>query len=135
VDTAPGQNPHVNYEPSSLSGLTEAPRDLPDHTPYVEGRLVRASIERTNNFQQAGEQYRTFEDWERDDLIANLVENISAAQPHVQRRMIELFTQCDPDYGRRVAEGLAAHAVASRTEKEGAAVRQAEERAKEAQPY
>jgi catalase len=25
VDTAPNQNPHVNYEPSSLNGLTESP--------------------------------------------------------------------------------------------------------------
>ncbi|MEF2277382.1 catalase [Deinococcus sp. YIM 134068] len=135
VDTAPTQNPHVNYEPSSLSGLEEAPRDRPDYTPWVEGHLVRASLERTNNFQQAGEQYRAFEDWERDDLINNLVENISAAQPHIQQRMVELFTQCDPDYGRRVAEGLAAHRVPSRTEKEEGAVVQAEERAKEAQPY
>lgn len=134
VDTAPGQNPHVNYEPSSMNGLREAPRDVPEYTPWVEGRLQRAPIERTNDFQQAGEQYRAFEDWERDDLINNLVENISAATPEVQARMVELFTQCDPDYGRRVAQGLAAHA-ASRTAKEEGAVQQAEERSREAQPY
>lgn len=135
VDTAPGQNPHVNYEPSSLNGLTEAPRDMTEYTPWVEGHLQQANIDRTNNFKQAGEQYRAFEDWERDDLINNLVENISAAQPHIQERMVELFTQCDPDYGRRVAEGLAARRVPSRAEKEEGAVQQAEERSKEAQPY
>ncbi|CAM3173211.1 catalase [Deinococcus saxicola] len=108
VDTVPGQNPHVNYEPSSMNGPAEAPRDLPDHSPHIEGRLQRASIERTNNFKQVGEQYRAFEDRERDDLINNLVANISAATEEVQARMVELFTQCDADYGRRVDEGLKA---------------------------
>ncbi len=43
-----GTNPHVNYEPNSLGGVRQAPAiDVP-HTPYVEGRLVRQAIERTN---------------------------------------------------------------------------------------
>ncbi|EYB69143.1 catalase [Deinococcus phoenicis] len=134
VDTVPGQNPHVNYEPSSLNGLTEAPRTSPDHTPRVEGNLVRQSIERTNNFGQAGEQYRNFEDWEREDLINNLVANLKDAAQVIQDRMIDLFTQCDPDYGRRVAEGLA-RAGQSMEEKKEEAVQQAEERSHEAQPY
>ncbi|WP_104992522.1 catalase [Deinococcus sp. NW-56] len=134
VDVAPGQNPHVNYEPNSMNGLREAPRDVVEYTPWVEGHLQRAPLERTNDFQQAGEQYRAFEDWERDDLIANLVENISAATPEVQARMVELFTKCDEDYGRRVAEGLA-EVRRGREEREREAVRQAEERSKEAQPY
>ncbi|MFC4454080.1 catalase [Deinococcus sonorensis] len=107
VDTAPGQNPHVNYEPSVLNGLTEsAPAGAP-HEPYVEGRLVRQKIERTNDFQQAGERYRQHEPWERDDLISNLVTALQPAERVIQERMVALFTQCDPDYGRRVAEGLA----------------------------
>ncbi|MPY66419.1 catalase [Deinococcus sp. SDU3-2] len=134
VDVAPGQNPHVNYEPNSTNGLREAPRDVVEYTPWVEGHLQRAPIERTNDFQQAGEQYRAFEDWERDDLISNLVENISAATPEVQARMVELFTKCDEDYGRRVAEGLE-QVRRGREEREREAVAQAEERSKEAQPY
>ncbi len=106
VDTAPGQNPHVNYEPSSLGGLREARPAGPDHQPLVEGKLVRQTIERQNNYKQAGERYRSFEDWERDDLIRNLVANIGQAARHVQERMVWHLTQCDPDYGRRVAEGL-----------------------------
>jgi catalase len=106
VDLAPGGNPHVNYEPSSMGGLQEAPRSGKDHTPYVAGNLVRETIERTNNFGQAGERYRMFEDWERDDLILNLVNTLQPARKHIQRRMVWLFSQCDPDYGRRVAEGL-----------------------------
>ncbi len=60
-----GVNPHINYEPSSLGSLKEAkPAGIP-HTPHVEGNLVREKITRTNDFQQAGERYRTFEPWER----------------------------------------------------------------------
>ncbi len=105
-DIAEGTNPHVNYEPSSLNGLVEAQPSGDDHTPYYQAALVRQRIERENNFQQAGETYRNFEDWERDELITNLIGAISAAEQHIQDKMVELFTQCDEDYGKRVAEGL-----------------------------
>lgn len=106
VDVAPGANPHVNYEPSSNNGLKEAPKNYPDHEPYYEGKLVRKRIERTNVYTQAGERYRSFEDWERDDLIANIVSGLEQAEKQVQDKMIEHFTLCDPDYGQRVANGL-----------------------------
>jgi catalase len=56
VDVAPGQNPHVNYEPSSLGGLQEAQPSGKPYTPYVAGNLVRQKIERTDDYQQAGER-------------------------------------------------------------------------------
>ncbi len=142
VDTAPGQNPHVNYEPSSMNGLKEAPRTHPDHEPQISGKLVRKPIDRTNNFQQAGERYRLFEDWERDDLINNLVDALSGAIPEVQNRMIDLFSQCDQDYGRRVREGLEQFANnngkangQANVQAGHEAVEMAEEMAHEAQPY
>ncbi len=101
-----GENPHVNYEPSSLGGLKEAPKSGKDHTPYVQGPVIRQKISRTNDYQQAGERYRTFEDWERDDLILNLVSALKKCDAHIQERMVEHFTQCDPEYGTRVREGL-----------------------------
>ncbi|GAB2533147.1 catalase [Spirosoma aerophilum] len=143
VDTAPGQNKHVNYEPSSMNGLKEAPRTYPDNQPYIAGNLMRQPIDRTNNFQQAGERYRTFEDWERDDLINNLVDALSGAQQNVQDKMIELFSQCDEDYGRRVREGLKKVANGTGEEPHGQAnaqagheaVVQAEEMAHDAKAY
>ncbi|RYZ55641.1 MAG: catalase, partial [Sphingobacteriales bacterium] len=143
VDVAPGTNPHVNYEPSSLNGLKEAPKAGKDHTPLYNARLVREKISRQNDFKQAGETYRNFEDWERDELIYNLVSGISAAEQHIQDKMVELFTQCDADYGRRVKEGLEMAAKEkkdkmngmSKQEKEHQAVQQAEAMAKNAKPY
>ncbi|MFC4545937.1 catalase [Paenactinomyces guangxiensis] len=109
VDLAPGQNPHVNYEPSSLNGLKEARPSGKEYTPHVEGKLVRESIDRTSNFKQAGETYRAFSGFERDDLILNLVNSLKTCRPRIQEKMIEMFTKCDEDYGRRVAEGLKQH--------------------------
>jgi len=141
-DIAKGTNPHVNYEPSSLNGLKEAPKAGKDHTPYYQAALVRQRIDRENNFKQAGETYRNFEDWERDELIANLVGGISAAEQHIQDKMVELFTQCDEDYGRRVAEGLKMKAEmmakekASFVDQQGAdGVQQANTDSTEAKPY
>jgi len=139
VDKAPGQNPHVNYEPSVLSGLKEAPNKPVDYTPEVTGRLVRQKIDRTNNFQQAGERYRSFEDWEREELISNLVDALKPVNKIIQDKMIELFTNCDEDYGRRVAEGIrgtSASGLVNGTEtKMEEAVKEAEERSHSAEPY
>ena len=95
-----------DYEPSSRDALKEAPRSGKDYAPYVEGRVVRRTISRTNNYGQAGERYRAFEDWERDELISNLVGALKQCDADIQQRMVVHLSQCDAEYGRRVAEGL-----------------------------
>jgi catalase len=111
-----GENPHVNYEPSSRQGLVTAPSEGKPHEPMVSGRIVRQTISRENNFAQAGERYRSFEQWERDELVSNLVTQLSQCNQDIQERMVHLLTQCDAEYGGRVAEGLGIHAT---TEKAG----------------
>jgi catalase len=61
VDTG-GENPHVNYEPSTMGGLAEADHLTHDEQgPVIQGRLTRAQIPRTNDYQQAGERFRLME--------------------------------------------------------------------------
>ncbi|MBP1968375.1 catalase [Virgibacillus natechei] len=105
-DKAPGQNPHINYEPSILGGLKEAEQTGKEHTPKVEGNLVRESIERNDNTKQAGETFRWFEEWEKADLISNLVGDISECDQRIQDKMIALAEEADEEYGRRLREGL-----------------------------
>ncbi|WP_339279526.1 catalase [Paenibacillus sp. FSL W8-1187] len=107
IDLAPGQNPHVNYEPSSLGGLTEARPSGAEHEPAYDARLVREKIGRTNDFGQAGDTYRKFEPWERDELVKNLVDALKMCRPVVRDKMIGYFKEADADYGKRVAEALA----------------------------
>jgi catalase len=105
VDGA-GPNPHVNYEPSSTGGLPEATPAGPEHRPHVEGPVGRQKIERTNDYDQAGKRYRTMPDWEREDLVLNLVDLIGQCERHIQERMVEHFSRCDGEFGRRIAEGV-----------------------------
>jgi catalase len=106
VDTG-GENPHVNYEPSTMGGLAEADRPTHDELgPVIEGRLTRARIPRTNDYQQAGERFRLMEDWERDDLVQNFVENIGEATAEVQRRMVWHLFMVEDELGQRVGDGL-----------------------------
>lgn len=140
VDMAPGQNPHINYEPSTLNGLREAPKTNKEYTPHYNANLVKQKIERTNDFKQAGERYRMFEDWERDDLILNLVNTLKTADKRIQDKMVEMFTKCDAEYGQRVADGLRKAGSdmskgpigSTKTEE---AVQQAAQQSHEAKPY
>jgi catalase len=101
-----GENSHINYEPSVQGGLHEAPVNGTPYTPHIEGNLVRQRIERTNDYTQAGERYRSFEEWEREDLINNLVTSLKQCRKDIQERMVQHFSQADLDYGARVAKGL-----------------------------
>src|SRR3712207_1160013 len=107
VDRGENQNPHVNYEPSTLGGLTEA--EYPTHDeqgPEIRGRVTRKRIERTNDYQQAGERYLHSEQWEKDDLVANLVGALSQCDRHIQERMVWHFFMCEDELGQRVGDGI-----------------------------
>jgi catalase len=106
-DMVEGQNPSINYEPTSLNGPQEAPK--PNHEeqgPEISGRLTRSRIPRRNDYKQAGERYQLSEQWEKDDLVQNLVGALSQCDRHIQERMVWHFLLCDDEYGTRVGEGL-----------------------------
>ncbi len=102
-----GANPHINYEPSSVGGLEEAPKPTQDYHQWVEGHLGRyQTTKAAADYHQAGERYRSFEDWERDDLIANITADLKECPEDICLRMIWHFWHCDADYGQRLAEGV-----------------------------
>ena len=106
VDPA-GDNPHVNYEPSILGGLAEAdPRGPAEVGPEIRGRVTRERIERTNDYAQAGERYQLSEQWERDDLVANLVDALSQCDRRIQERMLWHLYMVEDELGARVGEGI-----------------------------
>ncbi len=104
-----GADQSVNYEPSYLAGLSEADDSYTLYSPHVEGDVVKAPIDRTNNYGQAGNHYRNIlEDWERDDLVLNLANGLSQCPEPLQERMLEHFTQVDEDLANRVRDGIKA---------------------------
>jgi catalase len=105
VDLAPGQNPHINFEPSLHNGLVEAERK-PNNSPEIKGRLTQSVLDRRNDYVQARARYCTIEDWEREDLCKNLGDLLSQCERDVQERMLWHFFLVHDDFGARVAQAL-----------------------------
>jgi catalase len=102
-----GDNPEVNYEPSITGGLREACYPTTDDQgPEIRGRLTRKRIPRTNDYLQAGQRFRLMEDWERDDLVRNMINQLRQCDRAVQERMVWHFLLAENELGLRVGEGL-----------------------------
>ena len=102
-----GRNKHINYEPSTLGeGLREAPKVHEEYRQFIEGHLGRYKPTRvSDDYKQAGDRYRTFQDWERDELVSNISGDLKKCPEPIQLRMVWHLWHADADYGRRVAEG------------------------------
>ncbi len=102
-----GTNPHINYEPSLRAGLAEAPaRSHDEQGPVLNGRLTRKRLPRTNDYTQAGQRYLLMQQWERDDLVQNLIVQLGQCDRAVQERMVWHFLLVEDELGLRVGEGL-----------------------------
>jgi catalase len=97
----------VNYDPNTLAGGTPGEATAyPTSQPRVEGDVERRKISLTNDFEQAGELYRSFSKVNQDHLIDNIVDSLGKADKPIQQRMVENLANADPELGKRVAEGL-----------------------------
>ena len=98
----------VNYEPNTLAG--GMPREaLATGTPavyHVEGNITRKKIALTDDYTQAGERYRLLSKVDQDHLVDNIVDSLGKANKSIQQRMVGHFNKVDPEFGKRVAEGL-----------------------------
>jgi len=97
----------VNYEPNSLAG--GMPQEAPAYGTSqlrVEGDLVRQKISLTNDFEQAGERYRSLGKVAQAHLIDNIADSLGKADKPIQQRMVKNLTKADPGLGKRVAKVL-----------------------------
>jgi len=96
-----------NYYPNSFGGPVPEP-SVAEPTFEVSGKAARQRyIHPNDDFVQAGDLYhKVMTDTDRDRLIGNIVVHLGGAQKRIQYRQTALFYKADPDYGRRVAEGL-----------------------------
>jgi len=96
-----------NYYPNSFGGpAPDAKAAEPSFE--VSGQASRQEYTHPNDdFVQAGDLYRkVMTDQDRDHLINNIVDHLGGAERRIQRRQCAIFYKADPEYGRRVAEGL-----------------------------
>jgi len=96
-----------NYYPNSFGGPAPAP-EVAAPPVEVSGKAARQRYTHPNDdFVQAGDLYRkVMTDEDRAHVIGNIVAHLGGAQKRIQLRQTALFYKADPDYGRRVAEGL-----------------------------
>ncbi|MBN1362021.1 MAG: catalase [Sedimentisphaerales bacterium] len=96
-----------NYWPNSMDGPAPDP-SFAEPPIELEGVAARHPQELTDDdFFQPGELYRrVMSDTDREHLVGNIVAHLGGAQKRIQRRQTALFYKADPDYGKRVAQGL-----------------------------
>ncbi|MFL9878171.1 catalase [Herbaspirillum rhizosphaerae] len=93
-------NGNVNYQPSRLTPNTEK-RDVRYSQSPLLGKTQQERIQKTLNFQQAGEFYRSLSKQEQANLISNLSGDLKqATNQQTRRMMLAYFNRADADYGR-----------------------------------
>ncbi len=104
---APYEGGTVNYEPNTLA------KGFPKESPascaedyIINGKVVRKKINLINDFQQAGERYRSLSKVEQDHLVDNIVASLGKADKPIQMRMLVNLKKADQELGRRVGEKL-----------------------------
>ncbi|MGX4254549.1 catalase KatA [Bacillus sp. YH3-2-B2] len=96
----------VYYEPNSFGGPKESPEDKQATYP-VSGFADSVSYNHHDHYTQAGDLYRLMSEEERARLVANIVSAMKPVEKEeIKLRQIGHFYKADPEYGRRVAEGL-----------------------------
>ncbi|CAM9294881.1 unnamed protein product [Phaeothamnion confervicola] len=115
VDANQGGAP--NYFPNSFSG--PQPDDAQEwHRVTAGGEVARYSTADDDNFSQVGAFFRgVLDEGARDRLTSNIAGHLVGAQDFIQQRAVANFAAADADYGRRVAEKIAAIKKASQCSK------------------
>jgi catalase len=97
-----------NYYPNSAAGTPEVDSGSEVKKYHIDEWAARYPQNHPNSdFEQPRNFYKNvLKPQERDNLIDNIVTHLCNARKDIQGRMIDVFTKVDPDYGRRVADGL-----------------------------
>lgn len=102
------ENSDVNYFPSRReSARMVAARALAPVSVSLAGSTQRQPIEKTADFMQAGDLYRSFDEHMRANLISNLAGDLGQVESsEIRKIMTAYFFAADAEYGRRLAEAL-----------------------------
>lgn len=99
----------VNYQPSVRRPMVETAA-LKYSTLPLQGVTQQSRIEKTLNFRQAGEFYRSLSKAEQKNLIANLSGDLKAVKnTPVRDRMLSHFYKADAEYGRALSVAVGAN--------------------------
>jgi catalase len=97
-----------NYQPNrAKSTMAENPTFEASPMTLVGATTVHQPIRIRDEYRQAGELYRSVSKQDQDDLITNLVGDLSqVTNPDIVIEMVSHFYKADVNYGTRLAEAL-----------------------------
>ncbi|ANS76678.1 catalase [Paenibacillus yonginensis] len=96
----------INFEPNSYTDNVKEDPAYRESVMPLSGQAGRERIEKTDDFTQAGELYRSYTDVEKDHLISNIVDDLKQTNEKIQLRAICNFFRADMQYGMRIAQAL-----------------------------
>jgi catalase len=96
-----------NYHPNSFRGPEDDPKYL-EHRFQVHGEAARFnSHDDEDNFTQPNVFWnKVLDEGGRQRLVDNISGHLKDAAAFIRERAVKVFTQVDPDFGRRVQAGL-----------------------------
>ncbi len=103
-----------NYWPNTVTGTPKPSASFADPA-WKLGEIVVDRFDSTvdhDDFTQAGNLYRMFDDGQRDRLTRRIAGGLGQARHEVQLRQLCHFFRADEDYGRRIARHLGINAEA-----------------------
>lgn len=103
-----GDDPSVIYEPSVRAGLAEADESYRSYEPTIETtKIVRAPIDRTNNYGQARERWLGVDESERIEIVNNIAGGLAQCDAIVVEKFLEHVHATHEDFGKRVEARIA----------------------------
>jgi catalase len=103
------QRGDVNYEPSSAKGVgAVAPQPAFKLSQYsVSGVTQQTAITKTDDFSQAGVQWRSYSKQQQSDLIEAMAADLNQVRDNgVKAREVSYFYKADHDYGTQLAKAI-----------------------------
>lgn len=106
--TIDNQGGAPNYFPNSFSGPTEDPRGE-IRSEHVSGDVKKYNSADDDNFSQVTTFWeKVLDEVERERLVSNIANHMKDAKEFIQKRAIANFAAASPEYGKRIAEKIAA---------------------------
>ncbi|MDQ0113537.1 catalase [Paenibacillus harenae] len=96
----------VNYEPNSAADSPKENAAYADSGMPLYGAAGRQRIDKTDDFTQAGERYRSLSEQQRSSLISNLTNELNQTNDDIRLRAICNFFRADRTLGMKLAETL-----------------------------
>ena len=104
------QGSQVNFYPNDRADQgapVPKPETAEPAMPLEENAWVqRYDTSDEDNYSQAGNLFRLMSEEQKLQLVGNIAGGLKQATESVQKRMVEHFTHCDADYGKRVQAAL-----------------------------